>query len=204
MVTFRLIIRSSMNSALTTNSHGDFRNLVEERLLNTRTLTIYGGINQALAQDVSEKLVILSEESNDDITIYLNSQGGHVEAGDTIFDMIRFVKPRVRIIGTGWVASAGALIYAAPPRDCRFALPNTRFMLHQPSGGVGGTASDVKIEVEELIKMRRRLNQIFADQTGQAIERVTEDSDRNFWMTANEAVEYGLAGAVINTSSDLA
>ena len=112
-----------MNSALTNNSHGDFRNLVEERLLNTRTLTIYGGISQAVAQDVSEKLVILSEESDADITIFLNSQGGHVEAGDTIFDMIRYVKPRVRIIGTGWVASAGALIYSAPPRDCRFALP---------------------------------------------------------------------------------
>ena len=204
MVTFRHIIRSSMNSALTNNSHGDFRNLVEERLLNTRTLTIYGGISQAVAQDVSEKLVILSEESDADITIFLNSQGGHVEAGDTIFDMIRYVKPRVRIIGTGWVASAGALIYSAPPRDCRFALPNTRFMLHQPSGGVGGTASDVKIEVEELVKMRRRLNQIFADQTGQPLERVTEDSDRNFWMSATEAVDYDLAGSLIVTASDLA
>ena len=171
--------------------------------MKTRTIMIYGGINQAVAQDVSEKLIILSEESNEDITIYLNSQGGHVEAGDTIYDMIQHVTPTIRVVGTGWVASAGALIYSAPKKECRFALPNTRFMLHQPSGGVGGTASDVKIEVEELIKMRKRLNQIFADQTGQSLERVTEDSDRNFWMSAQEAVDYGLAGSIVKSASEL-
>ena len=200
--TFRQTFRYLM-TPFTASHTGDYRNFVEERLLKTRTIMIYGGINQALAQDVSEKLIILSDDSDEDITIYLNSQGGHVEAGDTIFDMIRHVTPRVRIVGTGWVASAGALIYAAPPKDCRFALPNTRFMLHQPSGGVGGTASDVKIEVEELIKMRRRLNQIFSDQTGQPIERVTEDSDRNFWMTAQEAVDYGLAGDILESAAEL-
>ena len=186
-----------------TASHTDYRNYVEERLMKTRTIMIYGGINQAVAQDVSEKLIILSEESNEDITIYLNSQGGHVEAGDTIYDMIQHVTPTIRVVGTGWVASAGALIYSAPKKECRFALPNTRFMLHQPSGGVGGTASDVKIEVEELIKMRKRLNQIFADQTGQPLERVTEDSDRNFWMSAQEAVDYGLAGSIVKSASEL-
>ena len=186
-----------------TASHTDYRNYVEERLMKTRTIMIYGGINQAVAQDVSEKLIILSEESNEDITIYLNSQGGHVEAGDTIYDMIQHVTPTIRVVGTGWVASAGALIYSAPKKECRFALPNTRFMLHQPSGGVGGTASDVKIEVEELIKMRKRLNQIFADQTGQPLERVTEDSDRNFWMSAKEAGDYGLAGSIVKGASEL-
>lgn len=165
---------------------------------------VYGGINQGVAKDVSEKLIILADESDADIHLYLNSQGGHVEAGDTIYDMIQYVKPRVKIIGTGWVASAGALIYAAPPREDRYCLPNTRFMLHQPSGGMGGTASDVRIEVEELIKMRRRLNQIFADQTGQPLEKVTKDSDRNFWMTAEEAVDYGLAGKVIRSAAELA
>ncbi|NCF87478.1 MAG: ATP-dependent Clp protease proteolytic subunit [Verrucomicrobiaceae bacterium] len=186
-----------------TASHTDYRNYVEERLMKTRTIMIYGGINQAVAQDVSEKLIILSEESNEDITIYLNSQGGHVEAGDTIYDMIQHVTPTIRVVGTGWVASAGALIYSAPKKEGRFALPNTRFMLHQPSGGVGGTASDVKIAVEALIKMRKRLNQIFADQTGQPLERVTEDSDRNFWMSAQEAVDYGLAGSIVKSASEL-
>ncbi len=188
---------------LATASQTDYRNYVEERLIKTRTLMIYGGINQAVAQDVTEKLIILSDESNEDITIYLNSQGGHVEAGDTIYDMIQHVTPRIRVVGTGWVASAGALIYSAPQKEYRFALPNTRFMLHQPSGGVGGTTSDVKIEVEELIKMRKRLNQIFADQTGQSLERVTEDSDRNFWMSAQEAVDYGLAGTIVKSASEL-
>ena len=107
-----------------TASHTDYRNYVEERLMKTRTIMIYGGINQAVAQDVSEKLIILSEESNEDITIYLNSQGGHVEAGDTIYDMIQHVTPTIRVVGTGWVASAGALIYSAPKKECRFALPN--------------------------------------------------------------------------------
>ena len=181
----------------------EFRNLIDERLLKTRTIMIYGGIDQELAREVSQKLVVLSEESEDDVHIYLNSQGGHVEAGDTIFDMIQFVKPRVKIIGTGWVASAGALIFAAPPKEDRFCLPNTRFMLHQPSGGVGGSASDVKIEVEELIKMRKRLNQIFADQTGQPVEKVAEDSDRNFWMTGPEAVDYGLVGKVIRSMDEV-
>lgn len=194
-------LRNLMTQA--TASHTDYRNYVEERLMKTRTIMIYGGINQAVAQDFSEKLIILSEESNEDITIYLNSQGGHVEAGDTIYDMIQHVTPNIRVVGTGWVASAGALIYSAPKKECRFALPNTRFMLHQPSGGVGGTASDVKIEVEELIKMRKRLNQIFADQTGQPLERVTEDSDRNFWMSAQEAVDYGLAGSIVKSASEL-
>ncbi|MFT4639171.1 MAG: ATP-dependent Clp protease protease subunit [Verrucomicrobiales bacterium] len=200
---FEQTFRNLMTPFTASQSGDDYRNFIEERLLKTRTIMIYGGINQALAQDVSEKLILLANDSDADITIYLNSQGGHVEAGDTIFDMIRHVTPRVRIVGTGWVASAGALIYAAPPKDCRFALPNTRFMLHQPSGGVGGTTSDVKIEVEELIKMRRRLNQIFADQTGQSIERVADDSDRNFWMTAQEAVDYGLAGSILNSAAEL-
>ncbi|HIL71232.1 MAG TPA: ATP-dependent Clp protease proteolytic subunit, partial [Verrucomicrobia bacterium] len=142
---------------------------LSERLLEARTLVICGEIHQKLAKEVCEKLIVLSNESDKQIWIYLNSQGGHVEAGDTIFDMIQFVKARVRIIGTGWVASAGALIYSAPPKEDRFALPNTRFMLHQPFGGAGGQASDVKIEAEELLKMRERLNAIFAKQTGQPI-----------------------------------
>lgn len=188
---------------LTHTGSSEFRNLIDERLLKTRTIMIYGGINQAMARSVTEKLVVLSEESDEDIHIYLNSQGGHVEAGDTIFDMVQFVRPRVKIIGTGWVASAGALIYAAPLQEDRFCLPNTRFMLHQPSGGMGGTASDIKIEVEQLIKMRQRLNRIFAQQTGQSEEKIREDSDRNFWMTGPEAVEYGLAGKVIGSMDEV-
>jgi len=126
-----------------------------------------------------------------------------VESGDTIHDVIKFVKPEVKIIGTGWVASAGALIYAAAQKKNRYALPNTRFMLHQPMGGVMGQASDISIEAEEVLKMRDRLNKIFADATGQPIEKIAKDSDRNFWMSGQDAVDYGLVGKVIKSIGDL-
>lgn len=174
-----------------------------ERLLETRTITIFGEINMKLAQEVTEKLMLLAADSDEDIKIFINSPGGHVESGDTIFDMIRFVKPKVKVIGTGWVASAGALIYAAAERENRYSLPNTRFLLHQPMGGVRGQAQDIKIEAEEIIKMRERLNRIFAEQTGQPLEKVTKDTERNFWMSAKEAIDYGLVGKIINSTDEI-
>ncbi len=177
--------------------------LLQQRLLQQRTLLIYGAISQDVAQRVTEKLLVLSNESKDDITIFINSQGGHVESGDTIFDMIRFCDAPVKVVGTGWVASAAALIFSAPPKERRLCLPNTRFMIHQPLGGTSGSAADLAIEAEEIVKMRRRLNQIIAEQTGQPLERVEKDADRNYWMTAQEAVEYGLVGKIISTKGDV-
>ena len=174
-----------------------------DRLLETRTITIFGEINMKLAQEVTEKLMLLAADSDEDIKIFINSPGGHVESGDTIFDMIRFVKPKVKIVGTGWVASAGALIYASADRENRYSLPNTRFLLHQPMGGVRGQAQDIKIEAEEIIKMRERLNRIFSEQTGQPLEKVTKDTERNFWMSAKEAIDYGLVGQIINTADEI-
>jgi ATP-dependent Clp protease protease subunit len=126
-----------------------------------------------------------------------------VEAGDTIHDLIRFIRPRVRMIGTGWVASAGALIFVAAPREQRFCLPNTRFLLHQPAGGAGGTASDIDIEAKEILRMRDRLNRIFARETGQPLERIEEDTHRNFWLGAEAALRYGLVGRIIERATDL-
>ena len=160
---------------------------VAERLLRARTVVISGEITQKLAADVVSHLVALAAESDGDITIFVNSQGGHVEAGDTIHDIIRFIRPRIRMIGTGWVASAGALIYVAVPRELRFCLPNTRFLLHQPSGGAGGSASDIEIEAREILQMRDRVNRIFARETGQPLERIEEDTHRNFWLGAEAA-----------------
>lgn len=174
-----------------------------DRLLETRTITIFGEINMKLAQEVVQKLMILASESDDDIKVFVNSPGGHVESGDTIFDMIRFVKPRVKIIGTGWVASAAALIYVAVPTEDRYSLPNTRFLLHQPMGGTRGQASDIAIEAEEILKMRQRLNETFAEQTGQPLEKVETDTDRNFWMSAKEALKYGLVGSIINADHEV-
>jgi ATP-dependent Clp protease protease subunit len=176
---------------------------LEDRLLNNRTILIYGQIDMNVAMDITKRLLILDSESEDEIRIFINSPGGHVESGDTIFDMIRFVKSPVKVIGTGWVASAGALIYAAADLENRYSLPNTRFLLHQPAGGATGQAADIAIEAQEIIKMRRRLNEIFARQTGQSIEKIEEDTDRNFWMSATQAQEYGLVGNIIESAADL-
>ena len=177
--------------------------LVQEKLLKARSIIISGEINQRLAASVIGQLLALSAESDEPITIYLNSQGGHVEAGDTIHDMIRFVKPDVRIIGTGWVASAGALIFVSVARDHRFCLPNTRFLLHQPAGGMGGVAADIDIEAREILRMRDRLNRIFSKATGQPLERIEEDTHRNFWLDAESAVRYGLAGRIIESMDEV-
>src|SRR3954464_4159946 len=176
---------------------------VRDRLFKSRTLIISGEINQRLVSHVMGQLLAMAADADDPITIFINSQGGHVESGDTIHDVIRFIKPKVRMVGTGWVASAGALIYVSVPREDRFALPNTRFLLHQPAGGAGGTAADVEIEAREIIRMRERLNKIFARETGQPFERIETDTHRNFWLDANQAIEYGLVGQVINTVDEL-
>ncbi|MDX6766585.1 MAG: ATP-dependent Clp protease proteolytic subunit [Candidatus Methylacidiphilales bacterium] len=176
---------------------------LEEQLYKNRIVTLFGEINMRVAREFTAKMIALSYDSGEPIKVFLNSPGGHVESGDTIHDVIKFVKPEVKIIGTGWVASAGALIYAAAQKKNRFALPNTRFMLHQPMGGVMGQASDISIEAEEVLRMRDRLNKIFADATGQPIEKVAKDSDRNFWMSGQDAVAYGLVGRVISSINDI-
>ena len=175
---------------------------IEEKVLETRTILLFGEISQKSAREVCQKLILLAALNDNPIKLIINSQGGHVEAGDTIHDMITFVKPKVKILGTGWVASAGALIYAAVPLENRYSLPNTRFMLHQPSGGVGGQATDISIEAQEILKMRDRLNKIFSVQTGQPVERIERDTDRNFWMSAEEAKQYGLVGKIITSQGD--
>ena len=177
---------------------------VAARLFKARTIIISGSITQKLAERVMAQLFAMAADSADDaITIIVNSQGGHVEAGDTLHDMIRFVSPPVRMVGTGWVASAGALIYVSVPRERRFCLPNTRFLLHQPAGGTGGTASDIEIEAREIIKMRDRLNRIFARQTGQPLARIEDDTHRNFWLAAEDAREYGIVGKIVERWSEL-
>jgi ATP-dependent Clp protease protease subunit len=176
---------------------------IVERLFQSRTVLIHGEINSRLAQVVTAQLLALAADGDDPITVFIHSEGGHVEAGDSIHDLMRYVKPKVRMIGTGWVASAGTHIYLAAPKKQRFCLPNTRFMIHQPLGGVGGRATDIRIEAEEILKARERLNQTIADATGQPLERVAKDTDRNYWMSPSEALEYGIVGKIIKSASDL-
>ena len=176
---------------------------LDNKLLKNRTLTIFGEIDKDVARRTTEKLLALSFESDEPITVYIGSPGGHVESGDTIFDMIRFIKPTVRMVGTGWVGSIATHIYLATDRDNRFALPNTRFLIHQPAGGFGGDASDIEIHAREIVKTRERINGIIAEQTGQPLDRVAKDTDRDYWMSVEESVEYGLVGTVINTVDEL-
>ncbi|MEM1117840.1 MAG: ATP-dependent Clp protease proteolytic subunit [Bacteroidota bacterium] len=176
---------------------------VADALFDARTVIISGGIDHDLAASVIARLTALSATSDDPITVVVNSPGGHVESGDSIHDFIRFVRPRVRMLGSGWVSSAGALIYVAVPREDRYCLPNTRFLLHEPSGGMRGVSSDIAIEADQILKMRERLTQIFARQTGQTPERIREDTRRNFWLDAEAAVDYGLAGQIIERAADI-
>ncbi len=177
--------------------------LVREHLFASRTVLVFGEINAALSEAVTAQLLALAARGRDPIRMVINSPGGHVESGDTIHDIVRFVEPEVRIVATGWCASAGALIFAAARRENRLALPNTRFLLHQPLGGVGGPASDVEIEARQILFMRERLNRIFANATGQPLDKVARDTERNHWMTADEARAYGLVGRIVEGEGDL-
>jgi ATP-dependent Clp protease, protease subunit len=172
---------------------------VTENLFKARTVILFGEITQKVAQSTVAQLLALAEENDEPIRMIINSQGGHVESGDTIHDMVRFIRPKVRMLGTGWVASAGVHIFLAAARENRYCLPNTRFMIHQPLGGAGGPASDIAIEAKEIIKMRKRINQSIADATGQSFEKVERDTDRNFWMNADEARAYGIVTHVVSS-----
>jgi ATP-dependent Clp protease, protease subunit len=177
--------------------------LVNDHLFAARTVLVFGEITTALAETVSAQLLAMADRGDEPIRMVVNSQGGHVESADTLFDMVRFVRPTVLMLGTGWVASAGALIYSAVPRARRMALANTRFMLHQPLGGVRGPATDVEIEAEQILSMRRRLSRIFAEATGQSLERIEKDTDRNYWMNAEQAKAYGLVGEIVQSADAL-
>lgn len=176
---------------------------VGERLFSGRKVLICEEINQTMAKKVTAQLLALAEESNDDILLFINSQGGHVEAGDTIHDIIQFIEPKVKVIGTGYVASAGTHIFLAADKGDRYCLPNTRFLIHQPSGGVGGQASDIAIQAEQIIRMRERLARIISEQTGQPVDRVRGDIERDNWMTTEEAIDYGIVDKVIKSAAEL-
>ncbi|HEX3770532.1 MAG TPA: ATP-dependent Clp protease proteolytic subunit [Polyangiaceae bacterium] len=174
-----------------------------DALFASRTVLVFGEVNTALARSVTAQLVALSSLGKDPIRVLVNSPGGHVESGDTIHDVIKAVAPEVIMIGTGWVASAGALIYVAAAKKNRYCLPNTRFLLHQPLGGVGGPAADIEIEANQILLMRERLNRIFADATGQDPAKILKETERNFWITAKEARDYGLVNRVIGSLSEV-
>lgn len=185
------------------NKTNEIPDVYRKKLLDQRTVLIYGEITQELAKDITSQLLLLSALSDDPITIYVNSPGGHVESGDTIHDVIKFIKPTVNMIGTGWVASAGITIYLAAEKENRYSLPNTRYMIHQPAGGVSGQTTEIQIEAKEIIRTRERINRLIAEATGQTVEKVEQDTDRNFWMSVDEAKDYGIVGKIISTSDEI-
>ncbi len=176
---------------------------IAEKLFGARKIIICEEINQTMAKRVMAQLLALAEESADPIHLFVNSQGGHVEAGDSIHDMIGFISPKVQVIGTGYVASAGTHIFLAAEKEDRFCLPNTRFLIHQPSGGAGGSASDIAIQAQQIIKMRERLAQVISNRTGTDIERVRLDIERDKWMDTGEAIDYGIVSKVITASTEI-
>lgn len=177
----------------------------EDRLtFRARQVFIFGQIDERIARESCRRLLALAEVSAAPITCFISSPGGHVESGDVIHDIVRFIPAPVTMIGTGWVASAAAHIFLAAPRERRLCLPNTRFMIHQPAGGIGGRASDIAIQAEQALRIRDRIARVIAEQTGQPLERVLADIDRDRWMQPQEAIAYGLVGRVVSRREDLA
>jgi ATP-dependent Clp protease, protease subunit len=176
---------------------------LEEKAFKSRTVLLFGEITDRSASDLARRLIALDADSPDPIDLLVSSPGGHLESGDAIHDIIRFIAAPVNMIGTGWVGSAATHLYLSVPRERRFCLPNTRFLIHQPSGGAGGPASDIAIHAQEIIKARERVARNIARETGRSIESVQHDIERDRWMSAEEAIDYGLVGRIIEHKRDL-
>jgi ATP-dependent Clp protease protease subunit len=174
------------------------------RMLGIRTILICGEINQEVAERSIAQALILDAANHDPIRVMITSQGGHVDSGYAIYDVLRYLESPLITVGAGWVASIAVPILLSAEKAQRYSLPNTRFLLHQPSGGAGGQASDIRIAAEEILKLRARLNELIADETGRSLEQVSQDSDRNFWMSAEEALEYGLVAKIIKSQTEIA
>jgi ATP-dependent Clp protease protease subunit len=186
------------------NSPADPRSaFLEEKAFRSRTVLIFGTITDATAAEAARRLIALDADSTEPIDVLVSSPGGHLESGDTIHDLLRFIRAPVRMIGSGWVGSAATHVYLAAPRERRYCLPNTRFLIHQPSGGIGGNANDIAIQAQEILRARQRIAALIARETGQPLEKVLQDIDRDYWMSAEEAVDYGLVGRVISGRAEL-
>lgn len=172
-------------------------------LLQSRMVMVVGEVDQELAEDVISRLLILDSKSHDPIRVLVASPGGHVDSGYAILDVMRFIASPVIGIGAGWVASIAVPILLGADKGRRFSLPNTRFLLHQPSGGAGGQAADIRIEAREILKIRSRINALISGETGQPEEKVARDSDRNFWMNAEEALEYNLIDKIVTRVDEI-
>ncbi|MCL2472335.1 MAG: ATP-dependent Clp protease proteolytic subunit [Treponema sp.] len=173
------------------------------RMLKTRTVLLSGEINKNLAERTIRQLILLEDSGDDPIRIFIDSPGGDADAGYAIFDMIRFIKPPVWTIGMGLVASAAAIIELASPKERRLGLPNSHYLIHQPLSGIRGVATDIEIHARELDKLRAKINRLISEETGNPPEQVEKDTDRDYWMNAEEALKYGLISRVITKRDEL-
>lgn len=175
-----------------------------KQLLKTRAIQVYEPISDKIARKVHSQLLLMQQQDEKSpITVYVNSPGGAADSGFAIYDALRYFKPPVRTVVNGLCASAAVMVFLAAPRERRFSLPNSRFLLHQPSTYVQGSASDIQISAEEIVKLRVRYNQIVAAETGKTVDQVTRDADRDFWLSPDEAKSYGLVGKVVKNVGEL-
>jgi len=177
-------------------------NLIE-KILKTRNILLSGEINKSLGERIIRQLILLEDQGDDPIKVFIDSPGGDADAGFAIFDMMRFIKPEVIIIGMGLVASAAAIILLAAPKERRIALPNSHYLIHQPLSGMRGVATEIEIHAKELDKLRRKINRLISEETGQKIDKVEKDTDRDYWMNAEEALKYGLISKIISNRDEL-
>ncbi len=173
------------------------------KMMKTRSILLSGEVNKDLAERVIRSLLILEANGDDPIKVFIDSPGGDVDAGYAIFDMIRFVKPQVYTIGMGLVASAGALILLAAHKDRRVGLPNSHYLIHQPLSGMRGVATDIEIHARELEKTKAKINRLIAEETGKDLEQIEKDTDRDYWLNAEESLDYGLISKVVANRMEL-
>jgi ATP-dependent Clp protease protease subunit len=176
---------------------------LEEKAFASRTVLVFGAINDQTAADTVRRLIALDAASSAPIDLLVSSPGGHLESGDTLHDVVRFIAAPVRMIGTGWVGSAATHLFLAVPKERRFCLPQTRFLIHQPSGGAGGQATDIAIMAREIIKARERIARVISRETGQPLDKVLVDIERDNWMSPEEAMAYGLVSRIIQNRTEL-
>ena len=174
-----------------------------EKFLKTRQIILSGEVCKELAEKIVKQLLILEADSDKPIYVYIDSPGGDVDAGFAIFDTIRFINAPVYTIGMGLVASAGALILLAAPKERRLGFPNSHYLIHQPSSGMKGVATDIEIHAAEIAKTKEKINKSIAEETGTSLDKVSKDTDRDYWLNAEESVSYGLISRVISKRSDL-
>ena len=191
------------DTATPSNATESRTSYLEEKAFKARTLLVFGTVTDAMAADVTRRLIALDADSPDPIDVLVSSPGGHLESGDAIHDIVRFIAAPVNMIGTGWVGSAATHLYLAVPRERRYCLPNTRFLIHQPSAGAGGPASDIAIQAREIVKARERIARTIARETGKSLQVVLADIERDHWLSAEEAVDYGLVLRIIERKTEL-